>query len=171
MLNDAGRYQVRAIDNNMGSLPIERITYRVKFLEFGQGIFYMQQRTIPVMPRPLVQQPRRDIQIDNPSRFIQAAPILRIDNDAAPSRQNEVYAPRQIMDSLCFATPKAILTFYFKDGGNRDPGPFDDFVIGIQKWPAQTLGQHPPDSRLASPHQANQINISMLFHAGILAES
>jgi hypothetical protein len=108
----------------------------MKFLEFGQRIVHMQQGPIPVMARSLVQQSWRNVQINDPPRLTQSATILGIDDNAATRCQHQIDASGEVVNSLRLATTKAILTLNFKDGGNRDSSPFDNFVIRIQKWPA-----------------------------------
>ena len=74
------------------------------------------------------------------------------------------------MDGLRLTTPKPLLTLDLEDRRDRHARAFDDLMIGIEKLTPEPLGQHPPDSRLASPHQADQIYVSMFFHDRILAE-
>src|SRR5574343_843763 len=171
MLNDAGGNQMRAVDDHMCRLSIQRIAQRMQFFQPGQRIFHLKQRAIAIMAGTLIEQPGRHIQINHPTRFMQSLTVLWIDDNASPGSQNQIGASRQFMDGLSLTPTKAIFALDFEYRRNRHPGSLDDFVVGIQKQAPQPLGQHTPDSRLAGPHQADQINIAMLFHGWILAES
>ena len=102
---------------------------------------------------------------------MQAATVLWIDHDAPPGGQNQITASRQIVDGLRLTTPESIFPLDFKNGRDGNPSPFDDLVVRIEKLPRQPFGQHAPNGRFPRPHQADQINISILFHGRILADS
>jgi hypothetical protein len=59
------------------------------------------------------------------------------------------------MDGLGLSTTKPVLTLDFKNRRDGNPGPFHDLMIRIEKLPRQAFGQHAPNGRFPSPHQAD----------------
>lgn len=141
-----------AIYDDVSGLPIERRTLSMQLFQARQRIGHMQQRAISIVPRSFVQQDWRDVQIYDPSRFMQQPPILRVKNNPAAGRQDDVTASRQLLDSLSFTPPESILPFDLKDRRDRHPRPLHDFMVGIKKSPPQPPRQLPPDGRLSGPH-------------------
>ena len=159
-----------ALHHHMRSFTVQGIARSMQTFKARQRVLDLQQRPVPVVTGSLVQHERRNIQINDPTGIVQTLPIFRIKHDTATCRHDNVAHRRQLCDGLHFTTPKSILSFDFKNRRNRHPGPLHDFVIGVMKISPETPGQLPPDGRLASPHEADQIDVCMSIHGAILAD-
>ena len=96
--------------------------------------------------------------------------IFRLDHDAPSCRQHDSPHIGEFLNGLHLPTPKPVLAFDFKDGRNRDASPINDFMIRIEKWTSQSLGELAPDSRFTGSHKADEIYIATVFHDRILAD-
>ncbi len=146
---------MRTIDDDVRRFSIQRVTRCMEFLQFGQRIFNVQQRAVSIMSRALIQQSRRNIEVDHPAGVVQTTTIFRIDHHPATGCQNQIAPGRQIMDSLRFTTAKPLFTFDLENRRNRNPRSFDNFMVRIEKLPRQALGQHAPNGRFPRSHQAD----------------
>ena len=144
-----------AINDEMRCFSVQRITRRMKFLQFGEWIFNMQQRSVSVMARAFIQQPGRDIEVDHPAGVVQPTSILRIDHNPATGGHNQITPSSQFMDGLGLSTTKPVFTFDFKNRRNGYPGSFHDLMIRIEELPRQAFGKHAPNGGLSRPHQAD----------------
>lgn len=161
---------MRAIDNQMRRLAVKRVTYRMQFLETCQRIDNLQQGPVAIMAGPLVKHRRWHIEIHHPAGLPQPQPVLRLNNGTSTSGQDDVVALGQFVNGLCFTAPESLFSLDLENRRNGNTGTLDNFVIGIKKWTPQPSRQLAPDCRLPGTHQADQINVSTIFHARILAD-
>lgn len=123
------------------------------------------------MPRSLEEHDRRDIQIDHPTRLMQPATVFRVQNNPAPRCQDNIVVDRELGNGLSFSAAKAILALDLENGGNGHPRSLDYLMVRVIKDPPESSRQLTPNSRLASPHQADQIDIRTIIHPPILSEA
>jgi len=168
-MNDAGCHQMRTIDDEMCGFPIERIAQRMQFFELAKGILHAQQRSITIMPGTLEQHERWNIEIDHPAGIVQAFPVFRAQDDAATGGEYDVRPRSQFGDRQRFPAPESFLALDLEDGRDRHTGTGDDFMVGIIEAATETSCELSSYGRLSGPHQANEVDIAALIHAGILS--
>ena len=123
------------------------------------------------MAGTLEKQCRRHVQIDNPTRVMQAGTIFRIQNHAPASRQHNIRLGSQLRYCLRFATTKALFAFDLEDHRYRHPGSLDNFMVGIVERAPESFCQLAANCSFAGTHQSDEIDIATIIHAGILSDS
>ena len=134
MLDDARGNQMTAFHDNMGCLPIQRVSYRMQLLQLRQWVCNMQQRAVSIVARTLKQQDRWHIQVHNPARIMKAAAIFRIEDDASTGGHHNIGTLREFVNGLHLATPKPLLTLYFEDRRDGYASTLNYFMVGVEKW-------------------------------------
>src|SRR5512139_3237248 len=141
----------------------------MKFFELAKRILDAQQRAIAVKTGTLEEHGRRNIEIDHPPRIVQTFPVFRTEDHATAGSENDVGLRSQFGDRQRFAAPESFFALDLEYGWDRDTGAGDDLMVGIEESATEASRQLPSYGRLSGPHQANEVDIAAIIHAGILS--
>ncbi len=122
------------------------------------------------MSRALEEHHWRHIQVNHPPCGVKTAPAFRIEDGTATGCHHDIVVGTQFGDRLRLSPAKPLFALDLENGRDRHPRSLDDLMIRVIENSSQSPCQLTPHSRLAGPHQADQIDIRTIIHTPILSE-
>lgn len=142
-------------NHEMGSFTVQGITFGIQLAQTLQGIGYLQQGTLGIVPQTSQQLFRHGLEVDHLASRAQTLTVDRAEYGTATRGQHAVVL-REFLQDLFLDVAKAIFTFTLEKLPDRTSQSPLDQVIRIGERKLQSTGELAPDRRLSRARQTDQ---------------
>ena len=128
-----------AFDDDVRHIAVKRVASKVQLLQAPFWIRHLQQRSAAVMTGSLPQNLGRNVQIDNHTPLCEQGTVLGKNNGTTPGGNHKIGLEGERVQGLGFTTAKTVFALDFENYWNLDAGACLDFVVTVDKTPAEAL--------------------------------
>lgn len=150
--------------NNVSRRYIQGLPHPHDFFELCPSLAVLKQWPITVALSAGNKRIDWGLQINHDPATFQRISIHLRENGSATCRHNYIVALGQLIDNCRLAAPESFFALDFENERNTGARPPLDFMIGIDEFLMQQLGQMAPNRGFAGTHGANKKNPANVTH-------
>jgi hypothetical protein len=148
-VDQRGHRRTARLNDKVGGFAIQRIALRIQIPQAAQGVGYLQQRPLRIMPKAPEQLVGRRAQVNHMGSFMQVLPVCRAQNYTTTRRQHTPRVACELVNDRLLYITKSRLTLPLEVLTDRAAKLLLYHMIRVKNRDSETPGKLSADGRFS----------------------